>query len=167
MAQIDLANAVMLIRDGGTNHIEIKIGEGNLQHTETRNIEFLKARGILDTVRENDQEPMDVNFNCVWEYISSAVGATFENALKKTGAASSWVSSSVDPAAPYCVDIELIYTPGGDPPCGGDGDSGGAVEHIFFNEFHYETLGHSLKDGTIDCKGKCNTVSATTARTTT
>lgn len=157
--QIDLANTTVYIRDGSTNFIEIKIGEGNIQYSENRTVDYVDARGELDTTREGNEQPIDVNFDFIWEYISSATGATIEDALKKAGAASGWISASSDPDAPYCVDLEIIHK----PPCSGTG----IVEHVFLNLFTYEQLGHSLKDGTIDCRGKCNATKATTTRTDT
>lgn len=162
MPQIDLANTKIYIRDRGSNFIEVKIGEGNLQYSENKSIEFVLGRGELDTVRENNEQPLDVNFDFIWEYISSTTGATIEDALKRKGAASTWVSASTDPDAPYCVHLEIVHMPGGGTCTNPDED---IVEHIFLNEFHYEQLGHSLKDGTIDCRGKCNATQATTLRT--
>lgn len=165
MAQLDLANATMYIRDRTSNSMEIKIGEGNLQYTEKRNIEMVLSRGELDTAREADEVPLEANFDFIWEYISSDVDGTIEDALKRTGACSAWVSASTDPNAPYCVNIEIVHAPGGaESACGGDGDAAGGVEHVFLTRFYFENLGHSVKDGTIDCSGKCNATRATTSR---
>ena len=160
MAQIDIAGAILYVKDGGSNYVEVKIGEGNFQYTEEYEREFVKSRGELDTVRDGEEQPLQINFDFIWEYVSSATGATIEDALKKKGAASSWESTSPDPDAPYCVDLELVYVPGGGNCLGED-----VVEHLLFKEFYHESLGHSLKDGTIDCRGKCNAVQPITSRT--
>jgi hypothetical protein len=161
MPQIDLASAIIYIRDRGTNFIEVKIGEGNLDYTEAREINFVKSRGELDTAREGEEQELDVRFSFIWEYIKGDGTITVEDALKKRGGAASWVSASLDPDAPYCVNIEVIHVPA-------NGDCDNAIEkpleHIFLTEFHYERLGHSLKDGAVDCSGKCNSTQATQTR---
>ena len=43
-------------------NIEIKIGEGDLTYTEHHARTYTKDRGRLDTVRDADEEPMDVAF---------------------------------------------------------------------------------------------------------
>ena len=152
-AQIDLKYSTVIIRDGaGTpNEIEITIGEGNLTWTEARTMEYVLDRGNLDEVREGDQVPVDVSFDFTWEYIkgSSATGAppTVEEALKKIGNASSWVSSDTDACRPYAVDIIIVY----DPAC-----TTGDVETITLADFRWESIDHDLRGGTVSVSGKCN-----------
>jgi len=50
-AQIDLKNATLKIKDGGTNEMEVTLGEGNLVYTERQNVEYTLDRGTLDEVR--------------------------------------------------------------------------------------------------------------------
>ena len=154
MAQIDLRNATLFIVSG-SNFIEVKIGDGNLTYAETRDIKFVKSRGNLDTVREGEQMPMDVSFTFVWEFITGDGDTTIEDALKREGGAVGWLSTNQDPDAPYCVDLQILYT----PPC-----TSAKREAITFSQFNYEKLSHSLKDGTVDCSGKCNAVKAIVTR---
>ncbi len=56
--------------------IEVIVGEGNLEYTEKKTRIFRLNRGNLNTVKNDDQEPMDVTFAFEWEYIKGAVGAT-------------------------------------------------------------------------------------------
>jgi hypothetical protein len=137
------------ITGAGANILEIKIGEGNLTYTEKRNIEYRRNRGLLDTVREGDEEPVEVSFDFIWEYLASDVGepVTIKEALTKTGAAADWESTAIDPCEPYAVDIEVRYH----PSCATDKD-----ELIVLQDFRWETLDHNLKDGAIACKGNCN-----------
>ena len=161
MAQIDLKNAVIKIKDGSTTpkEITIKVGDGTLTYSEKRNMEYTLNRGVLDEVREGDEVPMDVSFSFVWEYIKSpnTTGATpsLEDALKKIGAAAAWVSSDADTCRPYAVDIEILYTPN----C-----TGSDKETITLPDFRYESLDHDIKAGTISCSGKCNAKQATATR---
>ena len=160
MAQIDLRNATIRISDGGTNHIDVKIGEGTCDYNEKRQIEAVKNRGALDIVRENEDEPLEVSMNFVWEHITGYGGEiTVEDALKRINGAAAWtsvVSGSEDPYAPYCVNIEIINN----PPCTATGNN----ETITLEEFHYQELAHSLKDATVALRGMCNRTQASAVR---
>src|SRR5688572_1657745 len=110
MTPIDLKDCTLYIRDGGVNFIEVRIGEGNLQYNETRQLEFAKTRGNLDRVRENEEVPVEVNFQFVWDHIISngVEPPTVEDALKQLNNAEDWVSASNDPNAPYSVHLQLV-----------------------------------------------------------
>ena len=159
-AQIDLKNATIRIKDGGANSLTIKVGEGNLTFTESRNIEYTLDRGNIDEVRQGDQVPMDVRLDFVWEYLKGASGSgatpTVEDALKKRGAAAAWVSTDADTCRPYAVDLEIEYLP--TPSTCGD------KETITLPDFRYESLDHDLRAGTVALTGKCNAVEATVVR---
>jgi hypothetical protein len=157
MAQIDLRNAEIKIKDGSTNSITVSIGEGTLKYSEKRQLDFVKSRGLLDTVRENEEVPLDLSFSFIWEFITAASGEaiTVEDALKKKGGAAAWVSASPDPRAPYCVDIEVTYT----PPCVAIDK-----ETLLFDEVHWIELAHSLEDGTVAFQGSCNRTQANITR---
>lgn len=142
----------------GGRKLEIRIGEGNVSFTENTPMEYLKNRGLLDTVRDADEEPMDVVFDFMWEFLSSGSGAiipTIKETLKQIGAAATWVSASSDLCEPYCVDIEVYY----DPECGGAN-----TELIQLGQFRKETLEHNLRDATLSCTGKCNVTGAVETR---
>lgn len=142
----------------GGRKLEIKIGEGNLTYSEPSPREYLKNRGRLDTVRNADEEPMDVNFDFVWEFLTAVTGSaipTIEDVLKRRGEASTWVSTSDDACEPYCVNIEVAYDPG----CGGEN-----TELIVLQEFRQESLEHNLSDAQISCTGKCNKTEASLTR---
>ncbi len=134
--------------------LEIKVGEGNLNWTETVARDYLLDRGRLSDVRNGDETPMDVTFEFTWEFLTgvSASGIpTIKDVLKQRGEASDWVSTDEDECAPYCVDIVVNYDPG----CGGSNS-----EKITLQQFRYETLEHNLRDSQISCSGKCNVVEA-------
>lgn len=141
------------------HEISVKIGEGNLTYEETRKMQYVLDRGVLDTVREGDQEPVSVKMDFTWEFLRAVSGSgtpTVEEALKKTGEALSWESSSTDACEPYAVDIQVEYI----PPCGGDG-----YETILLQDFRWESLNHDMKAGTVSVSGKCNITQATVVRT--
>lgn len=156
-ANIDVKDTRMYIRDGGTNQLEIKIGEGNFTWTETKNRDYILDRGTLDEVRNGDEAPVEVSFDILWDYIKGAGGGvpTVEEALKNIGNASGWATSDTDACRPYAVDIVLIY----DPAC-----VTGDVEAVTFADFRYESLDHDLRGGSISCSGKCNVVVPTITR---
>jgi hypothetical protein len=159
MAQIDFKDMAITIKDGtaGTpNSITVKIGEGSMSYSEKKPRTYIKDRGNLDTVRDGDEEPVDVSFDATWEKITVGSGVTagvpsIEDALKARGAAADWVSTSSDVCEPFAVDILCTYT----PKCGTDGSG-----TITLADFRYEDLGHNLKDGTLQIQGKCNITEA-------
>jgi len=142
----------------GGRKLEIKIGEGNLTYTENKPREYMRDRGALDTVRNADEEPVDVSFDFVWDSITAVGGSaipTVEDTLKQSGEASEWLSTSSDACEPYCVNIEVFHDPG----CGGEN-----TELVELEEFRYETLEHNISDAQISCTGKSNKVEATVTR---
>jgi hypothetical protein len=159
MAQIDLKKAVIKIKDGGTEELTIIVGEGNLTYTERKNREYILNRGLIHGVRDGDEEPVDVSMEFMWEFLLADSGETptVEDALKKRGEAATWVTTGADACEPYCVDIEVEYT----PDC-----AGVKKEIITLGEFRYEELDHDLGAGTVSVSGKCNIAGATSVRST-
>lgn len=162
MAQLDLKYCQVYILDGTSptpNEIEVVIGEGNLTYNETREMEYKLDRGLLNTVREGDQKPVEVSMDFEWEFLVASSGGdvTIEEALKNEGEAEDWVSSDTEDAcAPYSVDIKVIYT----PPCD-DAD----IETYLLSHYRWESLNHDFKAGTVSTSGKCNVTRATVTRT--
>jgi hypothetical protein len=147
---IDLKDTLIYIRDLGTNYIAIRVGEGNFSYSNKRNIIIVKSRGILDRVREGEDIPCDVQFQFIWDHIKTGSGevVSIEDALNHINGAAGWASTAInDPDAPFCVDIQLVWT----PPC-----SGSLGENLYFSQFHWENLGHDLHQSSVDCTGKCN-----------
>lgn len=150
-----LDNAVITVQP---HELEVKIGQGNLQYTEKRNIDYILDRGVIDTVREGDQAPVEVKLDFVWEFLRASSGTgtpTIEDALKNRGEASGWTSSGSDPCEPYSVDLEIWYN----PPCSGVED-----EVIYLAEYRWEQLDHNIKDSQVSTSGKCNITEATVTR---
>lgn len=138
--------------------IEVKVGEGTMTYDEKRKMEYVMNRNIIDTVRQGADEPVDVRFDLIWDFITAISGSgvpTVEDALKKRGEAANWVTSGADPCEPYSVDIQVIYT----PPCPGVNK-----ETITLQEFRYESLNHEFKQGMIAVTGKCKISQATAVR---
>lgn len=138
--------------------VEVKVGDGNITYTETKEYNYDLDRGNLDTVREGDQQPMEVSIDMTWEFLTAISGAatpTLEDALKNRGPAASWVSASSDLCEPYCVDVEIEHI----PRCSGE-----YVEVVTLPDFRQESLEHSIEDSTISCSGRCNATEAIVSR---
>lgn len=137
--------------------LNVKLGDGNFTFTEKKPREYKKNRGKLDSVRNGDEDPLEVKLDFAWIFISSSSGepVTVEEALKKIGGASNWVTAGVDPCEPYCVTMRINYI----PPC-----TNVKSEIIDLAEFRYEELQHDTKTGMIACTGKCNLTSPTVTR---
>lgn len=157
--KVDLKDVTFKIKDGASNELTVKIGEGNFNYTVTRNREYILDRGILDDVRDGDQVPVEVRFDFVWEYIvaeSSGATPTVEEALDQTGAAAGWTSTDADTCRPYAVDLEILNAP--TPSNCGD------KETLTFSDFRHEGLDHDLRASTVACTGKCNITMPTSVR---
>jgi len=139
--------------------VEAKIGDGNLTYNEQRELEYRLDRGELDTVREGDDQPMEVSLDFVWEFLTAGdtdTIPTLEDAIKQRGLASAWVSSdTADPCAPYAVDIEIEHDPG----CGAE-----QREIILLPDFRWESLDHNSSDAQISMSGRCNSKEAVISR---
>jgi len=157
-AQIDLKNVTFYIRDGSMpyNEIEIKIGEGNFTYTENYEREYNLDRGRLDEVRNGDEQPMDVVFDFVWDYIEGTTGTgcvpTVEDALKRRGCAADWISTDDDQCAPYAVDIVIDNN----PDCVTDVQD--SREILTFPDFRVDTLAHDADAGSVSATGRCNAI---------
>lgn len=139
------------------NRIDVKVGEGNVTYSEKKEYEYLRDRGDLDTVKEGDEQPIEVSMEFVYEYVKSYSGEdiTPVEAIKGAGAAAEWVSSSSDLCEPYAIDVILLHC----VPCGTDKD-----ENITLPDFRWEQLDYDLGAATISVSGQCNVSNATITR---
>jgi hypothetical protein len=141
--------------------IEIKVGDGNLTWTESKEYEYVLDRGNLQTVREGDQQPVEVKLDLMYEFYTNGSGGAWLPSpidfLKRRGEAANLASSSSDPCEPFAIDIHVVY----DPPCGSEPN-----EEYTFPDFRYETLEFDLRESSISVTGKCNAVEPTVTRTT-
>jgi hypothetical protein len=138
--------------------ITIKIGDGNITYTENKNYDYELDRGNLDTVKEGDQAPMDVNLDFVYEFITTGTSESITpmDAIKQEGGASEWVSSSDDPCEPYAIDLEVEYT----PPCGG-----AEIETTVFPDFRADSKEVDFNEASISVSGRCNALEPVITRT--
>jgi hypothetical protein len=158
------ANAANVAADGTgltflPQRLEIKVGEGDISWSETREFIYDRDRDVLDTVRLGQDQPMSVDAAFTFEYITASSGdpATPVDALNQDGEATEWVSSSSDLCEPYAVDVVVRHC----VPCGTDED-----QEILLPDFRYETLDYSVADASITFNGQCNSTRATVVRST-
>ncbi len=137
--------------------LEIKIGEGDLNFSETREFIYDLDRDQLDSVRQGQDQPMSVDLAFTFEYVTAETDnpPTPVDALKRIGPASEWVSSSSDLCEPYAVDVYVEHC----VPCGTDED-----QDILLPDFRYENLDFSIQDASISVSGQCNATEATSTR---
>ncbi len=141
--------------------LKIKVGDGTCTFSEKKPREYKLDRGLLDSVRNGDQVPMDVSIGLMYIALTASAGdpPTPEDALKQRGAASGWINADVsDPCAPFAINIRLDHQP---PGC-----TAFQVERVILPSFRYEELNHDPKAGTIACTGKCNALEALVSRFT-
>lgn len=167
MPVFSLKNATVTLQDGtGTPQTCIvKFGDGDLTYEHQRTREYMLNRGVLDSVRDGDDVPLNLSFEGRWEYVTSDSGATtptIEEALYQEGPAEDWISTEDDVCQPYCVDVVLEYDPG----CGsGSGAPTYPIETITFPKFRYENISHGGKNASIGVRGRCNVTKPTIVRT--
>ena len=141
--------------------LEVNIGDGNLTYSEKVDRVYELNRGRLDSVKDGDEQPVEVTMDFIWEFLTAVTGAdypTIEDVLKQRGPASGWTSSSDDTCEPFAVDILVEYV----PPCAGT-----EPELIRLPDFRYESLDHNFTDAQVSCQGKCNAVEAIVTRSST
>jgi len=140
-----------------SQELEIKIGEGNCTYTEKKEYKYDLERGNLDAVREGNEVPVDMKFECVYEHITTGTSEPLcpMDALKGEGAAAEWVTSGPDPCEPHAVNVIITYT----PPC-----SGQDVEITSFPDFRVESREIDYNKAMISCNGKCNITEAVVSR---
>lgn len=160
--RINLQNCTLQFQDGTAVTplvATIKVGDGTITWDEKRSLEYLLDRGVLDTVRLADQEPMEVKIDAVFDFLKADTGkpASAEDVLKKQGVCSAWVSVDTNTCAPYAVNVLITHT----PTC----TTSEKTETITLPAFRQESISHDPKTGMLSITGKCNAIVATVVRT--
>lgn len=129
--------------------LEFEIGDGNFTFSEKREREYKLSRGRMSRVKDADEAPMDVNFDLIWESLTSHSGADISprDALKRKGEAADWVSTG-DECEPYAVDILLDKR----PDCA---TLAKPNELIIFPQFRYTSIDGDLSASQMSVPGQC------------
>tara|TARA_Y100000034_G_C6632751_1_gene276307 strand:+ start:27 stop:491 length:465 start_codon:yes stop_codon:yes gene_type:complete len=150
MGQRSLRDATVTLEDGAGTPLTVvvKVGEGNISFTERRNVEYIRDRGVIDTVRLGDDEPVDVSFDFVWDWIQSTTLSTDTDSIRDIIRGDGFTTTG-ESCEPYACNIEIVIT-----ACSN-------TETITLADFRFEELSYDLRNGTISCSGKCNIAAAT------
>jgi hypothetical protein len=137
-----------------SQEIEIKVGDGDLKYSEADAYMYDLDRGELDTVRRGDEQPMEISLSFTFDTVKSGTGETITpiEALKGTGNASEWVTSSADACEPYAVDLIVEDV----RPCGATNN-----RTYLFPDFRCEKRDYDFKGASIAVTGKCNAIEPT------
>ena len=171
MAVKSLKNATLQLRDGsGTQKVvTLKLGTGNVTWTENYGYEYETERGDigLGTVRDADEQPVDLNVTTKWENIiydgndpDTAAGddsVTPYEALKGVDGASDWLTSGSDDCEPYACEVYIEF----DVTCVA---TGVLPEKVLFSEFRCESVAFDVSAGTLVFSGKSKQVRPVTVR---
>jgi len=142
----------------GPLRIDVTLGEGNFTWSEKKPREYLRNRGRLNTVRDGDEEPVEVKLDAEYEFITGVAASelpTPVDVVKQKGEAAGWVSTSDDRCEPFSIDLELEYT----PLC-----SGVDKEIVTIADYRNESIDFDPKAGTFSFSGKANVTEATVVR---
>lgn len=161
MAQIDFKECTLVVKDGTNTPLTttVAFGEGNFTWTRRTPRKYTLDRGIVSsgTVRNDDQQPMELNFSAILLFLIGDTGdaVNLYEAFHREGNASAWVSTSADACEPYCVNLEFTF----DPTC-----SGVKSEKQVFPYFRVEECSPDAKGGVQTFRGKCKAVAPTITR---
>ena len=157
MAVFSLKDTTIKIKGGGVaEEVEIKVGDGNISWTESRELEYLKDRGQLDAVEETEENPVEVEFTIRWEFFRVVGSITPYDALTHQNDAANWATTDqVDPCGPKSVDIEIAWLPACDTE---------DQEIYTLQAFRYTSINPSGTDRQISVSGSCNVRHVSAAR---
>lgn len=128
--------------------LEFEIGEGNFTYSEKREREIKLSRGRLARVKDADEQPMDVNFDLVWETLTAHSGGNDvipTDALKRKRSAADWVSTGGE-CQPFAVDVILDKR----PDCA---TLTKPNEMLIFTEFRYNSIDGDLSSAQLSVPG--------------
>lgn len=128
--------------------LEAKVGEGNIEHTKNKDPQIDLDRGVLDGARSGNQQPMDVSFGIVYDWLRSSTSGvpTADEVLEREGEAADWSNAAADECEPYQVTLKVIDAP----------DCGSALaEVIIYPYFLPQTINASVEAASISVTGVC------------
>lgn len=146
----NIRDGVLKIKDGDTEEIEIKLVDSGLTWTEHDNKIYVLDRGVLDHMRQGDEQPVDIALNLKFvELIAhDSQAPTPYEAVKAVGAAASWVSTNDDGGGVYTTNLEFTIS---------NPDPSAQDELITFAKFTPETpadFGEGDEHNTLVISGK-------------
>ncbi len=165
---VELAPTLLITTSGGEaitfagQELSVDLGEGStFSWDEIREIELFRSRGILDSFRTGDEQPMTVSFAITYDFIKSISGTditpTLVEALKNIGNASDWVTTATGDCPNYAVDPVVEN----DPNCPVASLLG---EEVVLQQFIWNNGNFDVSSGLQTFDGICNTTEALITR---
>lgn len=128
--------------------IEVKVGEGNIEHTKNKDPQIDIDRGRLDGARTGNEQPMDVSFSFVYDWLRSTTlnVPTADEVLEREGQAADWSNAAADECEPYQVTLKVIDA----PDCGTE-----PAEVIIYPYFLPQSVNASVEAASVSVSGQC------------
>lgn len=149
-ASVAVAAAAAAVNDTPARYVEFKVADGTLQFGESKEIIYTPNKGVLDDVKTGDEQPLSIDTSFTWEDFEASVGSGTPSPLDilfQNGEAATYTSTAdASGCPPYCVDIEVEINPG----------CSEVREFVTFEEFLWDDIAPTFKDGKIAFKGQCN-----------
>ena len=139
--------------------MEVKVGEGNIEHTKNKDPQVDTDRGVLDGARTGNQQPMNVSFAFVYDWLRSSTtdDPTADEVLEREGEAADWSNAAADECEPYQVTLKVIDAP----------DCGSAqAEIILYRYFLPQSINASVEAASVSVSGICVATKPTVRRVT-
>lgn len=139
--------------------IEVKVGEGDISHTKTKDPQIDLDRGSLDGARAGDEQALTVDFSFVYDWLASSTTdvPTVDEVLEREGEAADWTNAAADPCEPYQVTLKIIDAPN----CGSE-----LAEIIIYPYFLPTSVNASVEAAAVTVSGLCVTTKPITRRVT-
>ena len=130
--------------------VEVKVGEGDIGHSKTKDTQIDRDRGTIDGGRDGDEQAMTVDFAFVYDWLRSTTtdAPTVDEALEREGEAADWTNAARDDCEPYQVTLKLIDAPN----CGSE-----QAEIILYKYFIAQDVSASVRDAAVTVSGICLT----------
>src|SRR6185295_6375660 len=82
----------------GPRVLQVKVADGTISYDEKKARKYTKDRGLLSGIMNADEEPLEVKFDFIWEFLKSLSPnpPSVKDALKQRNQASSWTSTDSD-----------------------------------------------------------------------
>ena len=149
MAKRNLKGAVITVKDGGGKSAVLKVYDGNVEWTEGVDHEYVLNNGVLDSVEEGDEQPVEVTFDFGWETATTTGDRPEDIFLGRNGA----VTAGADACEPYACTVEVVK----EITCG----STTITETIPFPELRVDRHTFNYKDGKCSFPAKCKVTEIT------
>ena len=128
--------------------IEVKVGEGDISWSKTKDPQIDLDRGVIDGARDGDQQAMTVDFAFVLDWLASSTTdvPTVDEVLEREGEAADWTNAAADPCETYQVTLKVIDA----PDCGSE-----LAEILIFPYFIPTTVNPSVEAASVTVSGVC------------